>query len=187
MAVEKHIPGDLSISRASFRSPCHLDGLRDVRPHEQHPCARSPRATLAPCGWRSPHAYRNCIDVLLDLTGRARSLMRVDRLIHGKPGDHRKLTNGVARPKVDVGRGYWVDDPKRGSRLLLLLIGGGERVRTRTLRRQWVWPRRSGVMTWPKRQGRRRRRSRRSHGNAQAFRQERSAGVHLELSARGAG
>ena len=68
--------------------------------------------------------YRDWIDNLKDLTGRARILMRVDRLIHGNPGDHRNLTSGVSELKVDVGPGYRVYYSKRGSRLLLLLIGG---------------------------------------------------------------
>jgi putative component of toxin-antitoxin plasmid stabilization module len=33
--------------------------------------------------------YRDRIDGLKDFTGRARILMRVDRLIHGNPGSHR--------------------------------------------------------------------------------------------------
>ena len=68
--------------------------------------------------------YRDWIDSLKDLSGRARILMRVDRLIHGNPGDHRNLTNGVSELKVDVGPGYRVYYSKRGIRLLLLLIGG---------------------------------------------------------------
>jgi putative addiction module killer protein len=40
--------------------------------------------------------YRDWIDNLKDLSGRARILMRVDRLIHGNPGSHRNLTHGVA-------------------------------------------------------------------------------------------
>jgi putative addiction module killer protein len=68
--------------------------------------------------------YRDWIEDLTDLTGRARILMRVDRLIHGNPGDHRNLTNGVSELKIDVGPGYRVYYSKRGSRLLLLLIGG---------------------------------------------------------------
>jgi len=34
--------------------------------------------------------------------------MRVDRLIHGNPGAHRNLTEGVSELKVDVGPGYRV-------------------------------------------------------------------------------
>ena len=46
--------------------------------------------------------YRDWIDRLKDQAGRARVLMRVDRLIHGNPGSHRNLTEGVSELKVDV-------------------------------------------------------------------------------------
>lgn len=68
--------------------------------------------------------YRNWIDGLKDLAGRARVLMRVDRLIHGNPGACRNLTGGVSELKIDAGPGYRVYYSKRGDRLLLLLAGG---------------------------------------------------------------
>ena len=68
--------------------------------------------------------YRDWIDGLKDRTGRARVLMRVDRLIHGNPGSHRNLTEGVSELKVDVGPGYRVYYSLRGNRLLLLIAGG---------------------------------------------------------------
>lgn len=68
--------------------------------------------------------YAAWIDGLKDLSGRARILMRVDRLVHGNLGDHRNLTEGVSELKIDVGPGYRVDYSIRGDRLLLLLIGG---------------------------------------------------------------
>ena len=49
--------------------------------------------------------YRAWIDGLKDQAGRSRVLMRVDRLIHGNPGAHRNLMEGVSELKVDVGRG----------------------------------------------------------------------------------
>lgn len=52
--------------------------------------------------------YRDWIDNLTDVVGRARILMRVDRLVHGNPGIHRNLTDGVSELKVDVGPGYHV-------------------------------------------------------------------------------
>lgn len=64
------------------------------------------------------------IDALKDRTGRARILMRIERLIHGNPGAHRNLTEGVSELKIDVGPGYRVYYATRGDRLLLLLIGG---------------------------------------------------------------
>ena len=68
--------------------------------------------------------YVNWIDGLSDLSGRARVLMRVDRLIHGNPGEHRNLTEGISELKINVGPGYRVYYSIRGNKLLLLLIGG---------------------------------------------------------------
>jgi len=68
--------------------------------------------------------YRDWIDGLKDRAGRARILVRVDRLIHGNPGQHRDLTDGVTELKIDVGPGYRVYYSQRGTRLLLLLAGG---------------------------------------------------------------
>lgn len=68
--------------------------------------------------------YRDWIDGLRDQAGRARILMRVDRLIHGNPGSHRNLTEGVSELKVDVGPGYRVYYSQRGATLMLLIAGG---------------------------------------------------------------
>ena len=70
--------------------------------------------------------YRDWIDALKDRSGRARVLMRVDRLIHGNAGSHRNLTEGVSELKLDVGPGYRVYCAQRGERLLLLIAGGGK-------------------------------------------------------------
>lgn len=68
--------------------------------------------------------YREWLDRLRDQAGRACILVRVDRLIHGNPGDHRNLQGGVSEPKVNFGPGYRVYYTQRGEQLLLLLIGG---------------------------------------------------------------
>ena len=56
--------------------------------------------------------------------------MRVDRLIHGNPGDHRNLTGGVSELRIDVGPGYRVYYAWRGEQLLLLLCGGSKATQT---------------------------------------------------------
>jgi putative addiction module killer protein len=71
-------------------------------------------------------AYAQWIDNLRDPAGRARVLMRVDRLIHGNPGNHRNLTEGVSELKIDVGPGYRVYYSIRGQELLLLLAGSSK-------------------------------------------------------------
>jgi probable addiction module antidote protein/putative addiction module killer protein len=68
--------------------------------------------------------FRDWIDSLQDRAGRARILVRVDRLIQGNPGHHRVLSDGVSELKIDFGPGYRVYYAQRGSRLLLLLAGG---------------------------------------------------------------
>jgi len=79
--------------------------------------------------------YRDWIDSLKDLAGRARVLMRVDRLIHGNPGSHRNLTHGVVELKVDFGPGYRVYYTQRGDRFLLLLVGGDKATQARDIAR----------------------------------------------------
>jgi putative addiction module killer protein len=70
--------------------------------------------------------YLSWINDLKDRAGRSRVLMRVDRLIHGNPGLHRNLTEGVSELKIDVGPGYRVYYSFRGDKLLLLLGGGAK-------------------------------------------------------------
>lgn len=68
--------------------------------------------------------FQSWIDALKDRAGRARILVRVDRLAHGNPGKHRNLADGISELKIDFGPGYRVYYTQRGSRLLLLLAGG---------------------------------------------------------------
>jgi putative addiction module killer protein len=77
--------------------------------------------------------YRDWLDRLRDQAGRARILVRVDRLIHGNPGDHRSLQGGVSELKIDFGPGYRVYYTQRGEQLLLLLIGGDKSSQARDI------------------------------------------------------
>ena len=79
--------------------------------------------------------YRDWIDGLKDQAGRSRVLMRVDRLIHGNPGSHRNLTEGMSELKVDVGPGYRVYYSERGNRLLLLIAGGDKSTQAKDIAR----------------------------------------------------
>lgn len=79
--------------------------------------------------------YRDWIDGLRDVAGRARILMRVDRLIHGNPGTHRNLTDGVSELKIDVGPGYRVYYCQRGNVLLVLLAGGDKSTQQKDIER----------------------------------------------------
>ncbi len=68
--------------------------------------------------------YRDWINDLKDRAGRARIQMRVDRLSHGNPGQHRNLTHGISELKIDVGPGYRVYYTERNGELIILLAGG---------------------------------------------------------------
>jgi putative addiction module killer protein len=70
--------------------------------------------------------YRDWINSLRDRVGRARVQVRVDRLVHGNPGQHRALTHGVCELKIDVGPGYRVYYTERAGVLIILLAGGNE-------------------------------------------------------------
>ena len=79
--------------------------------------------------------YRDWIDALKDRAGRARILVRVERLIQGNPGQSRVLTDGVSELKVDFGPGYRVYYSQRGTRLLLLIVGGDKSTRQKDIAR----------------------------------------------------
>lgn len=61
--------------------------------------------------------------------------MRVDRLVHGNPGQYRELANGVSELKIDVGPGYRVYYMQRGNVLLLLLAGGDKSTQQKDIAR----------------------------------------------------
>ena len=68
--------------------------------------------------------YLDWINAVRDRAVRARIQVRVDRLVHGNPGQHRTLTDGVSELKIDVGPGYRVYYTERGGELIVLLAGG---------------------------------------------------------------
>ncbi len=80
-------------------------------------------------------AYLDWVNTLEDRAGRARIQVRVDRLIHGNPGIHRNLTEGVSELKIDFGPGYRVYYTQRGNRLLLLLAGGDKSTQQSDIKR----------------------------------------------------
>jgi putative addiction module killer protein len=79
--------------------------------------------------------YRDWINDLADRTARARIQVRVDRLVHGNPGDHRRLSDGISELKIDFGPGYRVYYTQRGSELIILLAGGDKASQQRDIQR----------------------------------------------------
>lgn len=68
--------------------------------------------------------YAAWIDSLRDVMGRARILVRVERLAAGNPGDARSVGEGVSELRMDFGPGYRVYYMHRGHELVVLLAGG---------------------------------------------------------------
>lgn len=75
---------------------------------------------------RATEVYLDWINALKDRAARARIQVRVERLAHGNPGQHRNLTHGVSELKLDVGPGYRVYYTQRGEEFIILLAGGNK-------------------------------------------------------------
>jgi putative addiction module killer protein len=73
---------------------------------------------------RKTTLYTQWFESLRDRQVKARIDVRVFRLAHGNPGQHRVLTDGVTELKIDYGPGYRVYFTRRGAELVLLLAGG---------------------------------------------------------------
>lgn len=78
--------------------------------------------------------FLDWINSLKDRAGRARIQMRVDRLVHGNPGQHRVLAGGICELKIDVGPGYRVYYTEQRGVLILLLVGGDKSTQQRDIR-----------------------------------------------------
>lgn len=82
---------------------------------------------------RTTLIYREWLDSLEDMRSRARVQVRVDRLVHGNPGRHRRLPGGITELKIDVGPGYRVYYTQRGDETVLL-TGGDKHTQQRDIR-----------------------------------------------------
>ena len=60
--------------------------------------------------------------------------VRIDRLVHGNPGQHRVLTGGVCELKIDFGPGYRVYYAERSGVLIVLLAGGDKSTQAKDIK-----------------------------------------------------
>jgi putative addiction module killer protein len=82
---------------------------------------------------RMTEVYREWINSLGDGRGRARIQVRIDRLVHGNPGQHRRLAKDVYELKIDFGPGYRVYYTERGGEIIILLAGGDKSTQQRDI------------------------------------------------------
>ena len=82
---------------------------------------------------RKSRQYSEWFDALRDRQARARIDVRLFRLAHGNPGQHRVLTGGVVELKIDFGPGYRIYYTQRGGAWVLLLIGGDKSTQARDI------------------------------------------------------
>ena len=69
-----------------------------------------------------------------DIRGKARVLVRIERLAGGNAGDAAPVGEGVSELRIDYGPGYRVYFKRRGRELILLLAGGDKRTQARDIR-----------------------------------------------------
>ena len=84
---------------------------------------------------RMTTVYRDWINGLRDQLARARIQVRVDRLVHGNPGSHRVLREGVSELIIEIGPGYRVYFTERDRELIILLAGGDKSTQRRDIER----------------------------------------------------
>jgi len=73
---------------------------------------------------RKTDVYAEWIDNLRDLQGRARILVRLERLASGNSGDVQPVGSGVSELRIHFGPGYRVYFTQRGQDIVILLAGG---------------------------------------------------------------
>lgn len=83
---------------------------------------------------QTTEVYRDWVNALKDRMLRARIQVRVDRLAHGNPGQHRHLSDGVSELKIDLGPGYRVYYTERNGELIVVLAGGDKSSQQRVIR-----------------------------------------------------
>lgn len=77
--------------------------------------------------------YRDWINALGDLAGRARIQVRIERLANGNPGRWRRISAKVSGLKIDAGPGYRVYYTEQDLDLIVLLVGGDKSTQRRDI------------------------------------------------------
>jgi len=82
---------------------------------------------------RGVDVFREWIEHLEDLRGRAAILKRLDRVAEGLLGDHRYIGKGVWELRIHFGPGYRVYYAEDSHTIILLLLGGDKGSQARNI------------------------------------------------------
>jgi putative addiction module killer protein len=84
---------------------------------------------------RYTEIFSDWLKHLRDHIGKAKILVRIDRLRLGLPGDTKSVGQGVSEIRIDFGPGYRIYYTKRGKELIILLVGGDKSSQNRDIRK----------------------------------------------------
>lgn len=82
---------------------------------------------------RRTDLFASWLDALRDIRARARVQARIERMATGHFGDAKAVGEGVSELRIDYGPGYRVYFTKRGSQLIILLVGGDKSSQSRDI------------------------------------------------------
>ncbi len=84
---------------------------------------------------RQTEVFRTWLAALSDKRGRAKILVRVERLARGNAGQVAPVGSGVSELKIDFGPGYRLYFQNRGGAIVLLLCGGDKSTQSKDIAR----------------------------------------------------
>lgn len=82
---------------------------------------------------RETDEFSDWLGALRDVRGKAKILVRIERLAKGNPGDVQPVGEGVSELRINYGPGYRVYYVQRGRRFILLLAGGDKGTQDRDI------------------------------------------------------
>jgi putative addiction module killer protein len=82
---------------------------------------------------RYTETFSDWLQQLRDRVGKAKILVRIDRLRIGLVGDTKSIGNGVMELRIDFGPGYRIYYTKRNKELIILLAGGDKGSKNRDI------------------------------------------------------
>ena len=74
---------------------------------------------------------------LRDSKGKAKILVRIDRLHLGLFGDSKAIGNKVSELRIDFGPGYRIYYTKKGKEIVILLGGGDKSSQSKDIAKSW--------------------------------------------------